>query len=369
MMKIAILVSMYLPKWLGGAELATKYIAEHLLKGGSEVYILTSQDKGLLREERRGKLFVQRISYPKIKILGVALFWLKLFFSLRKIRPDIIHCQGLQIAPSALLAKKFLGLPYLVYCHGSDVYLPWKFKSLISEQVLKNANAVVALTEDMKKKVEELYNRKIFVIPNGIELKNFKNLSKDIARQKLKLAKEEKFLVFVGTLKQVKGLKYLIEAVKILKGKMPEMRLLIIGEGGEKENLQEQVEKLKLKQNVIFFGKLANEKIPEYMIASDIFVLPSLSEGLPVTVLEAMAAGLPIVATQVGGLPEIVKQGQNGFLVEAKEPEILAQKILTLLSDEKLRNSMSLNNQKEAKKYSWDLIVAKLINLYSLCQK
>jgi len=103
------------------------------------------------------------------------------------------------------------------------------------------------------------------------------------------------------------------------------------------------------------------------MVASDIFVLPSLSESFGIVNIEAMASGLPIIATKVGGIPEIIKDGENGFLVEPKNPEQIAERILYLLSNNNIRRSISFNNKEKAKNYSWDLIVNKLIAVYSLC--
>ena len=132
------------------------------------------------------------------------------------------------------------------------------------------------------------------------------------------MGKDEKIIIFVGALRPVKGVRYLIEAMKVIIDENRTTKLFIIGDGVERESLERLVEKLGLGDHVNFIGKVPNERVPEYMIASDVFVLPSLSEGFPVTILEAMASGLPIVATNVGGLPEIIKENENGFLVKQK---------------------------------------------------
>jgi len=286
---------------------------------------------------------------------------------IQKIRPEIAHSQSIQMAPACLLAKIFFNVPYIIYCRGFDVYLDWKFKKIISKLVLRDAGAIVTLTEDMKRKVQIICDKNIFVIPNGIEQKRFQNLLRDDIRNKLKIRKNEKIIFFAGTLKLVKGIRYLIEAINIIKQKIPEARLLLVGDGEEDENLKKLVRQLSLENYVIFFGKVSNEEIPKYMVASDIFVLPSLSESFGIVNIEAMASGLPIIATKVGGIPEIIKDGENGFLVEPKNPEQIAERILYLLSNNNIRRSISFNNKEKAKNYSWDLIVNKLIAVYSLC--
>lgn len=139
---------------------------------------------------------------------------------------------------------------------------------------------------------------------------------------------------------------------------------MLVGGGQERQALQELVKELDLEERVTFVGKVSNGEVPKYMVASDVFVLPSLSEGFPLVTLEAMASGLPIVATKVGGLPEIVKDGDNGFLIEPKNPEQIAEKVLSLLVDEELREKISRNNQEKAKHYSWENIVERLEEVY-----
>lgn len=368
-MKILILVSMFPPKWLGGTEIATQDIAWHLARVGNDVCVLTSFDKGMQKESKEDNFFVHRISYPKIKFLGVILFWLKCLFLIKKNNPNIVHSQTIQMGVPCFLAKKIFGIPYIVYCHGSDVYLPWKFKKIISKLILENAKAVVVLTEHMKKEVESFkFNIKnIFIIPNGINLEKFKSLSKNNIRKELKISDSEKIVLFVGSLKKVKGIKYLIKAFDIVKAKKQNIKLFLIGDGEQKYELEELSEKLGIKKDIIFLGKLENREIPKYMKACDLFVLPSLSEGLPIVILEAMASGLPIIASNIRGIREIVKDQENGFLIEPKDSQKIAEKILYLFSNNQLIEHIFLNNICKAQNYSWNIVIDKLIKVYNLC--
>ena len=364
-MKIAILVSSFPPKWLGGIEIVTQNIARYLAINGNEVHVITSLDKGFEKESQENNFFIYRTSYPKIKILGTIIFWIKCFFLIKKINPEIVHSQSIQMGLSALLARKFLGIPYVVYCHGSDVYLPWKFKKIISAMIFNEAGAVIALTDDMKNELKKNCKKDIIVIPNGIDPEKFEGFPKQIIRDKFKIQFKEKIIVFVGGLRPVKGVKYLIEAFSIINQKNSDVKLFLVGDGLERRKLEDAVKKADLEKKVNFIGQVENNEIPKYMSISDIFVLPSLSEGLPVVILEAMACGLPIVATKAGGMPEVVKDGENGFLVEPKKPEQIAEKVLLLLRDDELREKISNNNREKAKKYSWINAVDKIEKIYS----
>jgi len=364
-MKIVILTSMFPPKWLGGVEIATQNIARYLAQAGHEVHVITSLDKELPKESQEDNFFVHRINYPKIKILGSLIFWLKIFFNIKKNKPDIVHCQRIQMGAPGLLFKKIYKKPYIVWCHGDDIYFPWKFKKIISRLVLNSAGAVIALTNDMRDRLGKSFKRNIFILPNGISPEKFKGFSKQAIRDKFKIRPDEKIIIFVGGLKSIKGVRYLIEAFKIINQKIPETRLFLVGDGSERHNLEDIVKKNRLQEKVNFLGKIINEKVSEYMAASDIFVLPSLFETFGIVNLEAMASGLPVVATRVYGIPEVIKDGENGFLVDPKSPEQLAEKILFLFKNDELREKISENNKEKAKKYSWENIVAKLEKIYS----
>ena len=366
-MKIAILTPLFPPKHLAGLEIAAYNIAKHLSKRNHEVHVITTLDKGLPKESTEECFFVHRFKTSKIPILRTVLYYIKSFFVVKRVNPDIVHIQTIYLSLSGLLIKKFLRKSYVVYGRGSDVYLPWRFKNIISKPILKNADAVIALTEDMKREVQKIYDREVFVIPNGIDLKRFENLSKEDLRSKLEIKEQEKVILFVGTLRPVKGVRYLIEAMKIVTNKNKNNRLFIVGDGEEKEHLENLVKELDLEKYMRFIGKVPNEEVPEYMAASDVFVLPSLSESFGIVNLEAMASGLPIVATDVRGLPEIIKDGENGFLVEPKNPEQIAEKVLLLLEDGELRERISNNNREEVKKYSWKSVVEKLEKVYLGC--
>jgi len=364
-MKIVILVSMYPPVHIGGAEIVAQNIAKHLSLRGHDVFVVTSQDRGFPLQQREEEFLVNRIYYPKIKYIGTMIFWIKCLFLIKKINPDIVYCKTIQMGVPGFLFKKFYKKPYIVWCQGDDIYFPWPFKKYISRIVLNLADAVVAQTNNMKQELHKNYIKNIFVLPNGIDLEKFHGFSKWAVREEFKIPLDEKIIIFVGGLKSIKGVAYLIEAFKTISQTFPKARLLLVGDGQERHNLEELVKKHSLQEKVHFLGQIENANIPKYMSLADIFVLPSLFEMFGVVNLEAMASGLPIVATRVYGVPEVVEDGQNGFLVDSKSPEQLAEKMLLLFENDQLREEISENNKEKAKKYSWEHIIEKLEKIYS----
>jgi glycosyltransferase involved in cell wall biosynthesis len=360
-MKIAILVGLFPPKWLAGTEIATYNLADHLARGGHEVHVITSHDAGLPEFSEENGFSVHRIAWPKIRFLGIVTFWAKVCLKIQTIKPDVFHAQSLLCGIPAVVAKKSLKIPYVVWGQGSDIYLPDRFTRMTSKSILQNADAVLALTEDMKQKMREICDRDISVVPNGIDLERFKNSSGG------EKGSNAKTIIFVGRLHPVKGGQYLIEAMAIVHRAMPDVKLVIVGDGVERTRLEQLAKKLDLNSCIQFAGQVPQERIPQIMHQADVFALSSLSESFGIVNIEAMAAGLPIVATNVGGIPDIVEEGVNGYLVNAKNPEELADKILFLLQNDEMREEISANNREKAELYTWDKVTGIVEKIYFEC--
>jgi len=360
-MRIAILVNQFPPE-IGGVGISAYNTASSLSKIGHDVHVVTIQKGELPEKNIEEGFYIHRVSWKKIKVFGNILFSIKILKKLKDINPDIVHVEGLWIGIPGYLAKKILKIPYVVTGHGSDVYLQSKLLlNLRSKPVLKSADAVIALTENMKKEMENICKKNVFVVPNGINLKEFENLSK------IQNIKKEHRILFVGSLVSIKGIRYLIESMKMIRNKYSNAQLVIVGDGTDKYKLEKLVIELDLCNCVSFVGKVPNHKIAQYMIESDIFVLPSLSEGFGIVLLEAMASGLPIVASNVGGIPSLIQNGVNGFLVDPKNPEKIAEKVLFLFNNEDIMIKISKNNKKIVENYDWGKIIMQLENIYLKC--
>jgi len=208
--------------------------------------------------------------------------------------------------------------------------------------VLSLFDRIVVVSEAVKRLTEKcgVHRTRMSVIWNSADEDDFKPRLKRDAKKSLNLPLEKKIILFVGRLAPVKGICYLIRAMPlILRGR--EAILLIIGEGPERSSLQHLVKTLNLQSTVLFLGHIYPKKLALYYNAADTFVLPSLIEGHPVVLLEAMASGLPIVATDVGGNNESVIDGVNGLLVCSRNQHALARALNLVLNDKDLRQQFS----------------------------
>jgi len=215
-------------------------------------------------------------------------------------------------------------------------------RRIVNKILLKATDKIVAVSESIRKdiiKYDGIDSSKILVIPNGIDTERF-NPEGNFAdiRKGFSIKESDIVLGFVGRVVPTKGLEYLIDALPFLKKEFKNIKLLITGEGSTMERLKKKAKENNVHDSIIFTGK--RRDIPDILSCTDIFVMPSVAEGLPNALLEAMAMGKPIVATEVGGIPEVIKNGHSGLLVPPRNPEALATAIKDLISNEQLAAKM-----------------------------
>jgi glycosyltransferase involved in cell wall biosynthesis len=201
---------------------------------------------------------------------------------------------------------------------------------------------------------------KLHMIPNGFDNQLFKPTSREAARHKLGLPVNKRLLLSVGNLNNLKGHTYLIEAMRKVRHSIDDVLLIIIGSGPLEFELQKQIIASDLKKNVILVGNKRHEEIPLWMNACDLFVHPSLHESFGVVVIEALACGKPVLSTTVGGLPEIIRSGDLGLLVQSSNAQSLANGILDCLSknwvEEKIINF--------SQQYTWRNLTSRIVGVY-----
>jgi glycosyltransferase involved in cell wall biosynthesis len=363
-MKIAIIIGLFPPKWLAGTEIATYNLAKQLAKRGHEIHVITFHDEGLPNYNKENGFYIHRISRPEIRGIAGIIFFLKIFLKIHTINPDIVQTQDLIMGTPAYLSKKILRIPFIVWCQGNDVYCPDRYGRITTKLILQNAIATLALTENMRKKLKTIYDTEIYIVPNGIDLEEYNDVPIFLERKP-----STKNILFVGSMYPIKGVQYLITAMKNIHIEIPEARLILVGDGEERDRLAALSIKLGIQKYVQFIGKVPHETVKTFMQQADVIVLPSLSEGLPNVLLEAMACGLPIVASRVGGIPDIITNDTNGYLVEVKNIDDIANKIILLLQDDVLRKKISDNNRDLVKKYAWENVIFELERIYQLSIK
>jgi glycosyltransferase involved in cell wall biosynthesis len=202
---------------------------------------------------------------------------------------------------------------------------------------------------------------KVSYIPNGYDSRKFSKLDKRACREKLSLPLDREIILNVGNLySEVKGHKYLIGAMEVAAKYRKDILCIIVGSGMLKSNIEKQIEKLNLENYVWLVGAKSHDEIPLWMNASDLFILPSLNEGNPTVMFEALGCGKPFVGTRVGGIPEIIINDKLGILVEPKDPEELGQAILRALNREWDCEAIL----DYAERFTWKRIGEQIIVLY-----
>jgi teichuronic acid biosynthesis glycosyltransferase TuaC len=282
----------------------------------------------------------------------------------RKFEFDIIHAHfAYPDGTSSVLLSKIFNKPVVLTVHGSDIN-EFPNKNVLRRLViytLNHANHVVAVSESLKQNIIKLGidENKVTVIPNGYDPKIFNISDKEKCRTKLGIPQNKKILLFVGNLVDIKGVNYLIEAMAKIIKQEKDVLLIIIGEGDRKEKLKLLSKSYTLENYIVFVGSQKHTNIPLWFNACDLFVLPSVSEGFGIVLIEAAACGKPIVASNVGGIPEASNPIARK-LVPPKNPEALAISILEMLSSNFDPAKIVATNEK----FKFDVIVTNLINLY-----
>jgi len=365
-MKVLIPILHY-PPVIGGLETWTQNIAERL-SSKEEMFVVTGRVKSMPSHEVKGGVTIFRTSLFTLRDLSYSsLFYilasfpfvfLKSLFLIREEGIDICHCQGFLSGFLGFLFYKLKRIPYIITVQRLETK-----KGFLRKIVYRNARMILVSSSAVKNYFKEIGVREIRIIPNGIDLKRFSGPERGNMRRKLGLS-DEFAVMSVGRLEWRKGFEFLLKATKILGEKLGDTRLFVVGGGNLEESLEKMKENLGLKEKVIFLGAVSREKIPSYLSACDCFILSSVEEGFGIVILEAMAAGLPVVATKVGGILDIIKDGENGVLVDSKSPEQIAEAVLKIHSDKSFANGLVEKARVGLQRYDWDKIAEEVDLIY-----
>jgi len=332
----------------GGLEIFVLRLCEGI-KEGFEPLLCTFSAGGDLRGRFR-KLDVPVYHLTKPEGLTPSLS-LKIASLIRKLKVDLIHTHNVGPLIYGGLASIITGLPLI---HTEHSRLPRCEKRLRSIEKLLSlkASRIVAVSKcvaDQLIEEQKIKPEKVKIIPNGVDVELFDNSRrerKDV-REELGIEDTEIVIGTAGRLAAVKDYTTLIQAFALVRAESKKrVRLLMVGDGPERRRLERMSNEIGVGERVIFLGM--RDDVARLMAAMDIFALSSIDEGLPLAVLEAMSVGLPIVATDVGGIPEAVEHGLNGFLIPPRSPQQMAIALLKLIHDPELREKLSIQARKRA---------------------
>ena len=371
----------FYPQIGGGVEKVVYETSKRLSEMGYEVLVITlgkcpSQDNYKVDGINVCRLpafdltenFGLQLCFPK-NIFGA-------FKVAKKFCPDIIHAHNIFFTTSllAVLFKRVYHKKMIITAHLGDVRklaLIGQIKALaasfyeysLGKVALASSDKVIAVSKSVRKYMISLgvSPEKVYVIQNGVDLEGFLPAKENSDSEKCNI-------LFVGRLLPNKGLRYLIEAAQIIVTKSSKKVLFkIIGDGAHKEQFEEMIASKGLSDFFVFLGKVPS--ISEIFQEGGIFVRPSLTEGMPLTVLEAMASQLPIIASNVAGTSELIIQNETGLLVESGNVKQLAKAILSLVESPELaqrlgRNAREFIERKYKERYSWDAVAASTLSVY-----
>jgi L-malate glycosyltransferase len=308
---------------------------------------------------------------------GIVPFCLAEFFGtlvlLQRERPDIIHTHWLLPQGSAgALVQWLTGIPHVATVHGSDLAVLKGHTLLrpLGRFIVRHSTVITVNSTYVEKQLLEMVPEslhKIRIIPMGIDPSAFMS---GTGPETGKKRPARRIILSVGRLIELKGVRFLIESLPAVLRAVRDTDLVIIGSGPEQERLARRVYELSLDDHVHFMGTVRHDELAPYYQAADVFVLPSIAingtaEGLGVVLLEAMASGCPVIGSSAGGIPDIITENINGFLIPEKDPVALAEKIVSLLSEDELAERFRQAGYGTVKtRFSWDEISRQFSDMY-----
>lgn len=313
---------------------------------------------------------------------------IKAFACDKKIKYDVIHSHyWMSGIAAASLSDGWAGSPIVHMFHTlgemknriarADEEREGTYRIEGEKQVLRRADRIVVATLAELTQLRFLYKAdvsKMVVIPPGVNVSRFYPIPSDEAKMYIGLKPEDRMILFVGRIEPLKGVDTLLEAMSCLQMKESRpVHLAIIGGdpsaspemmNAEMARLKNLCEVLGLDQSVVFLGVRDQDKLSYYYSAAEVVVMPSHYESFGMVALEAMACGTPVIASEVGGLAYLVRDGETGFTIPAEEPETLCEKLSWLLNDRELHDSMSKRAVEYAQDYAWEKIAKQIVDVY-----
>lgn len=376
-MKKVLIFSLAYHPFVGGAEIAVQQITDRLSE--NEYYLITNRfDSAWPGEETIGNVHVRRVGQGRkidkyLYPFAAYSYALKLS---RTIKFDFVwSIMAFYAGIAALLFKQRTKTPYLLTMQSgdSDKFIrrrTW-FWSFFYKQIYRQAKLTQVISQFLAKRSRKMgYKGEIYLVPNGVDLNiwypKLSAVDREHLRTQMHIAPGQLALITTSRLALKNGLQYLIKAVNFLVYKSGiNVKLIIIGTGPEEARLKNLSASIGVAQHVFFYGYKQYDHLPKYVQACDIFVRPSLSEGLGNSFLESMAVGTPVIATPVGGIPDFLKEEETGLFCQPMDAASIAAAVEKYMHNPSMYQKISENGQRLVEKnYSWDGVSAKMETIF-----
>ena len=373
--RILIFTTAYKP-FVGGSEMAIENISRRLPSIFFDI-VTPRHSRKLEKFTENENIRVHRVGFgwSSDKYFFPISGFLKTFSLMKKNDYYLFHAyQASYGAGAAWLLKvfkpkiKFL----LTIQEGEDLNKQNFWVRFFRSLIVGKADMITSISNYLADYVKSINEKaKVVIIPNGVDIENFSLKGIEDGRQallkeKIGLKEDNRVIITVSRLVSKNCLDNLITAVAKVKSQLPEIKLLIIGNGPLLKKLKLISERLNLNNSVLFLGEISHENLPEYLKIADVFIRPSKSEGLGNSFLEAMATGVPIIGTPVGGIPDFLADRQTGLFCRVGDSDDLAEKTMEVLTDKNLRIKI-INNARLLieEKYNWEIIARKFESIYT----
>lgn len=359
--KIVILSAFYDPYIVGGAEKQAKEILERLGNQHNMILVTARLRKDLLKQEEKKNYQVIRVGIGHEKI-DKFIYPILAAFKTKNLKPDIAHAIMESYAGGALAVLKYIypEAKRILSLQSGDLDDERKQKQFFIKLFWKiihiSPQKITAISSFLKKRAIRLgaKEKNVFVIPNGV----------DLSRVPASEGKIKGRVCSVARLSWEKGLNFLLDAWPAVLEKNKRAKLILVSKGEMREALEKQARELKIEDSVEFKGALPNEEALREIQKAEVFICPSLAEGLGNVFIEAQACGTPPIGTRVGGIPDVIEDKVNGLLIEPKNSKEIAQAINWLLSDSELRERLASKGRETVKKFDWQEVINKINQIY-----
>ncbi len=381
-MRIAIFSDTFPPQANGVANVVYQS-AKSLADLGHQVAVFTVSKNFFAKQLGTDTKNLTIISLPSVPALAYAneRFHIPLsatFHRLKKFNPDIIHTHTpfgagwMAVRGAKILKTPLVGTHHTFYDHYlKHVKMDYKWAKKASWRYTvgfyNHCHLVLSPTQALAETLlSKGLKKPVAIIQNSIDTNLFRPVSDTAIKDQLKsqFGIKGRSIVYMGRVSYEKNIDQVLKAFALMVKEIADFKLMIVGDGPERKNLEKLAENLGIKNNVIFTGFLYKEDLVRALQANDIFITASKSENMPLSVLEAMATGLPVITVKEKGLGEIVKENVNGFFAETDNPKDVAEKTLKLLTDSRLIEKFSIASRNLALEYSKEKVAAKLEEAY-----